>query len=71
MELTGVNEKCFALIEDKKSGRACRALSAIGEGCGSYRCPFYKPEGCKDWIRIEDETGVHIIPPENTVGGRK
>ncbi len=42
----------------------CAALTEADKNCGSYRCPFYKPNGCKDWIRIEDKDGYNLIPPE-------
>lgn len=42
----------------------CSALTTVDKNCGSYRCPFYKPDGCKDWVRIEDEDGCSLIPPE-------
>lgn len=42
----------------------CEALAHHISDCGTYKCPFYKPKGCKDWIRVEDEEGVNLIPPE-------
>jgi hypothetical protein len=42
----------------------CGALSVKNENCGTVKCPFYKPIGCKDWIRVEDCQGVHLVPPE-------
>ena len=42
----------------------CIGLTGIQPGCGSYQCPFYKPVGCADWIRIEDQDGINLIPPE-------
>lgn len=50
---------------------ACQSLKRDHKKCGSYRCPFYKPEGCKDWVRIEDEDGINLIPPEEYVAARK
>lgn len=42
----------------------CASMTSYHRECGSYRCPFYKPQGCKDWIRVEDEDGINLIPPE-------
>ena len=44
--------------------KTCRALVRYSEECGTCVCPFYKPKECKDWIRIEDEDGINLIPPE-------
>lgn len=68
INLKEVTEPCFATIGyNEKSG--CRLLMRSHEGCGSYKCPFYKPKGCKDWVRIEDRMGVNLIPPED-LGGK-
>lgn len=55
--------KCFAMIGRPADG-ACNILSAIHEKCGNYRCPFFKPEGCKDWIRSGGRRGTVLVPPE-------
>lgn len=53
-----MDEKCWA---EGKHG--CKALKIPHEDCGSYKCPFYKPEGCEDWIRSEiDGEQVLKIP---------
>lgn len=49
----------------------CSALTEPHEKCGYYRCPFYKPQGCGDWIRIEDEDGYSLIPPEEYYEARR
>jgi len=28
------------------------------------KCPFYKPKGCEDWIRVERDGQVWLVPPE-------
>ena len=61
IDLTRVNEPCFA----KTKLGMCRVYGTMTVDCGSYKCPFYKPEGCKEWVRIEDRTGVNLIPPED------
>lgn len=42
--------KCFAY--DNKL-RDCIALKEVHPECGTTRCPFFKPQGCKDYIRVE------------------
>ena len=54
-----IDEPCFAKLRNG----GCRALAVISDNCGRD-CPFYKPTGCKDWVRIEDKMGVNFIPPE-------
>jgi hypothetical protein len=63
IDLTKINEPCFALIGGRSSGW-CSILLTTHTDCGTYRCPFYKPRGCKDWIRIEDRMGINLIPKE-------
>lgn len=62
IDLTRVNDPCCGLIGN---GEGCRILIQMDEHCGTWRCPFYKPQGCKDWIRIKDRTGINLIPPED------
>ena len=48
-------QKCFAEL-----GNACAALRRKDcEGCS-----FYKPEGCKDWVRYERQGKVYLVDPE-------
>ena len=68
INLKEVTDPCFATIGYKESS-GCRVLIRMHEGCGSYRCPFYKPRDCRDWVRIEDKMGVNLIPPED-LGGK-
>ncbi len=67
LNLKQVDEACFASI-GRKNG--CRILMKTQPDCGTYRCPFYKPQGCRDWVRIDDMMGVNLIPPED-LGGKK
>ena len=64
VDLKRSEDPCFASIGYGESS-GCRVLSKMFDGCGTYRCPFYKPEGCRDWIRIDDRMGVNLIPPED------
>lgn len=51
--------RCFAY------GRyGCRCLTSTHEECGTYRCGFYKPADCKDWIRIDRKNSVLMLTPE-------
>lgn len=64
IDLTKINEPCFALTKV----RTCKVYGFPERDCNSYRCPFYKPQNCKSWIRIEDNTGINLIPPEEAYG---
>lgn len=66
VNLKQINEPCFAEI-GRNNG--CRVLSKTDDSCGTYRCPFYKPQGCREWVRIDDRMGVNLIPPED-LGGK-
>ena len=66
IDLQAATEPCCALI-----GGVCTASEKMRSDCGSYLCPFYKPAGCKDWIRVEDEEGISLVPPEEYYAVRK
>lgn len=51
--------KCFAKLKD-----GCAVLSEQIKGCGSYLCGFYKPNGCKDWVRVERSMMVVMLEPD-------
>ena len=59
IDLKHTDEPCFA----KTRFGGCKLLVIMAKQCG-YECPFYKPDGCKDWIRVEDKQGINLIPPE-------
>ena len=65
INLMSVKERCFAMDEG-----ICDAMTIKQKHCGTWKCPFYKPEGCKEWIRLEDEYGINLIPPEEANWGR-
>lgn len=52
IDITNSTERCFALQDE--------CIATLNE----CKCPFYKPEGCEDWIRIEKDNKVWIMPPE-------
>lgn len=56
--------KCFA-----KMRNGCSALKGQHPMCGTYRCCFYKPDGCADWIRLDTRNMVRLFMPEDV--GRK
>lgn len=59
INLRYTHDKCCA-----ETHGGCRVLIARDENCRTYKCPFYKPEGCKDWVRVDDKRGSNLIPPE-------
>lgn len=61
IDLTKVTDKCFAALQH---GKGCTVLAAAEEKCSAADCPFYKPEGLKDWVRVEDKDGINLVPPE-------
>lgn len=61
IDLKYVKDSCFALAP--RYG-VCKLLTEQHEQCGSQKCPFYKPAGCKDWVRVEDKHGISIVPAE-------
>ena len=67
IDLARISEPCFALA----CTGDCRVLTTPDGGCGSTKCPFYKPVNCRDWIRIEDRQGINLIPPEEAYGKRR
>ena len=50
---------CFA-----KRFQECLVVGNCLKGCNTYACPFYKPCGCEDWIKIERQQSIAMIPPE-------
>ena len=56
--------KCFA---DSVGG--CEAMREYQKTCGSYLCPFYKPKGFQDWIKIEKVDEVVLYAPEEYYNG--
>jgi hypothetical protein len=45
-------------------GKRPTGCSAIKRKKCPRWCDFYKPAGCKDWIRVERGDEVWLIPPE-------
>lgn len=67
IDLKKTTDPCYAeMVHD-----GCRALSEKSKYCRSWKCPFYKPEGCKEWVRVEDKQGINIVPPEEYVRYRR
>lgn len=61
MKITNCIDPCFAQL-----ATGCKILTTdcIGKG----ECPFYKPKGCKDWIKIEHRGETWILTPEEYYG---
>lgn len=62
IDLTLCDAECCGLSK-RKGERTCVVLCTEEPKC-STECPFYKPKGCHDWIKIEDSDGINLIPPE-------
>ena len=62
IDLTKVDDPCFA---NNTRYYGCNVLTMVHKDCGTYKCPFYKPAQCKDWVRVTDRTGTNLIPPED------
>lgn len=58
INLKDVKDKCFA----KTDKGVCEALWE--DSPCTFECPFYKPTGCEDWIRLEKGAEKWLIPPE-------
>lgn len=50
-------DRCFA-----DNGEGCTILTDY-EVCDST-CPFYKPMGCNDWVKVKRDKPVAIYAPE-------
>lgn len=61
--ITNCTEPCFAMMTGTKN---CKILTV--KCSGKDNCPFYKPEGCKDWIRVVRDNEEWIMPPEEYFG---
>lgn len=49
-------EKCYALLQGQ-----CVVL----EVTNCTECPFYKPVGCEDWVRLDIEGLPYLLSPED------
>ena len=58
IDLQDCIDKCYAEISHD-----CSLLVETAEQC-NYKCAFYKPKGCRDWIRVETKRHICIVPPE-------
>jgi hypothetical protein len=57
IEISKCKDPCFAQMHN-----GCKVLTTECEG--KRKCPFFKPEGCEDWIRVERNGKVWLVPPE-------
>ena len=62
IDMRTLKEPCFAY---DKTYTVCKVLIRKHEKCGSHKCPFYKPSGCKGWVKVIDSSGTFLIPPED------
>ena len=56
---------CFGSIA---GGKGCKTLMTLSSVCGTYMCPFYKPTEYINWIRIDGEKSISLMPPEEYYG---
>ena len=57
---------CFAYDRDEME---CSALVVAESGCGTVKYPFYKPKGCADYIRFEQDGKVLFRKGNNVIEG--
>ena len=57
IEISKCKDPCFASMHS-----GCKVLTTECEG--KDKCVFYKPEGCEDWMRVERNGKVWLVPPE-------
>lgn len=57
IELHECIDRCFAELAGE-----CDLLKEV-EVC-DYTCPWYKPRGCKDWVRLKYHGQEMLCPPE-------
>ena len=69
IDLKYVNDPCFAAF-NVRGTNGCRVLREMSKTC-NFKCPFYKPQGCKDWIRVEEGHDISIVPPEEYLKYRR
>ena len=62
INLSGCRLICFGL-RTPHGKKTCSVKKDTTPDCG-VACPFYKPDACEDWIRVEDRDGINLIPPE-------
>ena len=55
LDVTDMTTKCYAM----KFGQCTLLIRTMCDNC-----KFYKPIHCEDWIRIDQEDRVVIVPPE-------
>lgn len=63
IDLTTATDPCFGLKKVAGNRRTCKIMCKMSPECG-VECAFYKPESCEDWVRVEDEEGINLIPQE-------
>ena len=57
VEISKCTDRCFGY-------RYGECVVLAEKAVCSPKCPFYKPEGCEDWIRREVDEEIWMIPPE-------
>ena len=49
------DEKCYAKIQGQ-----CVVLTETN----CTNCPFYKPVGCEDWVKVNEHGTTYLLDPE-------
>ena len=63
--------ECYGKTPRWAFDNCCQAMADGHESdeCGTYGCPFYKPRGCEDWVRIDHGEVIHLYEPEELMEG--
>lgn len=61
VEISRCKDPCFAQL-----ATGCKVLTC--DCAGKAECPFYKPVGCEDWIKVEHNGEAWILTPEEYYG---
>lgn len=64
LDMEYMNDPCFAAWSDISGEAGCACLTIPDAHCGTSACPFYKPAQLSDWVRVEDNDGINLMPPE-------
>lgn len=59
IDITEYTERCFA----DRMGVCSVLVETITDECNAT-CPFYKPKGCREWVRINTDAKAWLLTPE-------
>lgn len=58
---TDASGRCYG-----KTPFGCDVMEEEHEKCGTFACPFYKPDGCQDWVRLDRGDVICLFSPDET-----